>query len=269
MTCRSLDNVKVVVTRAKEQADEFAAYLEDAGAEIIYFPTIEFIDPDDTSVIDSAINSLDSYDWIIFTSVNAVRFFFKRLEHHSLDAGAIEGIKVGVVGPKTASVLKNIDVAIDLVPEDYRAEGLISGLTKTGIAGKKILLPRAFVGREVLPVTLRKNGADLTVAPIYKTVAPSDADVPGLMKIFAGGGEIVLTFTSGSTVKNFFKMFTKEQIESFIDRVKIAAISPVTANIVKRMGYHVDIVPKIYTGKDLADAIKSFRSTKFIRGLKR
>jgi uroporphyrinogen III methyltransferase/synthase len=173
---------------------------------------------------------------------------------------AIENVKVGVVGPVTAAALKKTGVAIDLVPDNYRAEGLISELVKIGVDGKKILLPRAIIGREVLPVALRKNGAKVTVATVYKTVAPRNADASGLLKIFADGGEIVLTFTSGSTVKNFFKMFTKEQTESFIDKVKIAAISPVTADIVERMGFHVDIIPKVYTAKDLADSIINKRN---------
>ena len=260
---RPLDNVKIVVTRAHEQAGEFAALLEDNGATVIFFPTIEFREPADLSVIDDAINDLSkdngAFDWVIFTSANGVKFFMKRLEALSLDLSVISQAKVGSVGPKTAALLKRHGVQVDLIPRDFRAEGLISDLQKVGISDNNILIPRALVGRNILPDTLRENGANVTLAPVYETVAPEGIDKAALVKDFDDGGEVILTFTSGSTVKNFFALFSDEEIKGFIDKVRIAVISPVTADVVKKSGYIVDIMPETYTAKDLADAIINSR----------
>jgi uroporphyrinogen III methyltransferase/synthase len=253
------NNVKVVVTRAKRQAGEFAGLLEGAGAKVVYFPTIEFKEPDDLSVVDNAIQKLgadkSAYDWIIFTSANGVDSFFDRLRFHSKDVSTISAIKVGVVGPKTAYTLKKMGIKIDIVPEDYRAEGLIKSLLEKGVSGKKILIPRALIGREILPDTLRENGAEVTVAPVYETVTPCNADAEGLLRILDKKSSIIISFTSGSTVKNFFALFDDKQIKNLKSRVKIAVLSPVTAEVVKKFGFNVDIMPDMYTAKDLAVSI--------------
>ncbi len=251
----ALKNVKVVITRAKGQADEFANVLAAAGAQTIYFPTIEFRAPDDLGAVTDAVSRINSYDWVIFTSANGVRFFFELLHRFGKDDRALTGVSTGVVGPKTAAALKEYGVSIDLVPEDYRAEGLISGLVEAGLTGKRILIPRALIGREVLPVTLREHGADVTVAPVYETTSPADMDTDGLLRVIGDGADTVLTFTSGSTAKNFFAAFSDGQLHRFIGKAKIAALSPVTKKVVEKMGYSVDIVPAVYTAKDLAEAI--------------
>ncbi len=252
---RPLNNVKVVVTRAQQQAGDFASLLENEGAKIIYFPTIEFKEPDDMSVIDNAIDNLESYDWIIFTSVNAVRFFFRRMRVFLKNVTDIKNMKIGVIGPRTADVLKKMGVNIDIVPDEYRAEGLINNLLKVGVSGKKVLIPRALIGREIIPDTLSDNGADVVVAPVYFTKPPNGLDAATLLNAFANNSKIILTFTSGSTVKNFFAIFSDEQLETFIDKVKIAALSPVTGEVLERLGHSVDIMPESYTSKDLAEAI--------------
>jgi uroporphyrinogen III methyltransferase/synthase len=256
---KPLDGVKVVVTRAKGQAESFASLLEDRGAKVILFPTIEFKEPDDLTAIDDALNRLSddktAFDWIIFTSANGVKFFFKRLNELKKDGSVLSSLRIGVVGPKTADSLKKRGVEIDLVPPDYRAEGLIKELIDAGISGKKVLIPRALVGRCILPDTLRSYGADVTMAPVYETVTPKTADKTYLINTVLNDGDIILTFTSGSTAKNFFALFTKEEVNGFIDKVKIAVISPVTGEIINELGYDVDIVPNTYTTDDLADEI--------------
>ena len=259
---KPLSNVKVVVTRAKEQAVEFADILKKMGAEVIFFPTIKFEEPDNLTIVNKAIQSLsdnkNAYDWLIFTSANGVRFFFKRVKALGKEKSVLSNLKVGVVGPKTAEILREEGVHIDLIPKDYSAEGLISGLLREGISGKKILIPRARYGREILPGTLRANGAKVTLISVYRTVAPDGIDKGDILKATNDDSKVILTFTSGSTVKNFFKLFDEKEKKFLKNKAKIAVISPVTAKAVEKMKFHVDIVPKVFTTKDLADEIANF-----------
>lgn len=260
MGAKTLEGVNIVVTRARQQAGEFVDLLNIAGANVIYFPTIEFKEPEDLSIIDDAIKNLTRYNWIIFTSANGVRFFFKRFSELSKSTNEFKVIKVGVVGPKTSEALHNVGIRVDLVPKDYRAEGLIKELLKAGVEGNKILIPRALVGRDILPDTLCKFGAQVTVAPIYETISPSGLDTENLMKEIYEGNETILTFTSGSTVINFFNSFDDEQIARMKEKVKVAVISPITADAVMQLGFKVDIIPQVFTAKHLVEAIIESRS---------
>jgi uroporphyrinogen III methyltransferase/synthase len=247
---------RIVVTRAREQASSFLAGLFELGAECIEFPTIETIPPKDWKQMDDAIKSLDDYHWVLFTSVNGVKYFFERLKAAGKDARDLKGVKVGAIGAKTAEAVQEKGITPDLVPDEYRAEAAVEAFKLQRVKGKRILLPRAAEARELLPKELEKMGARVDVVEAYRTVKPENerAKVKDLLE----KGEIhVVTFTSSSTVNNFVEMFEAEgdQFSKWMERVVVACIGPVTAKTAKERNLFVSVVPSEYTVEALTGAI--------------
>ena len=246
----------VVVTRKGDQAESMIDQLRELGAEPFFFPVIETIAPDDWSPLDNALNNLSQYQGLIFTSVNGVRFFAERLKTIDQDIRELKGLRVFTIGPKTAEAVRDLGIHVDVVPENFVAESLIASIGKENIKGKRFLLPRAAVAREILPEQLRKMGAILDVAPTYQTVLP-DPQVTELSMRLEAGNIDVITFTSSSTVKNFLAL-TGDKLLPAIRKVKIACIGPVTANTAREAGLNVEILPEQYTVSSLLDAIEAF-----------
>lgn len=251
---RPLFGRTVVVTRAREQASEFKQQLLARGANCVEFPTIEIVPPPSFDTLDQAISELRSYDWAIFTSVNGVRYFVERLFHNDRDIRALYGVKLAAIGPKTAEALTRYGLRLDFVPSQYRAEAVLAGLDETGISGKRFLMPRALVARDILPDTLRRRGGDVTVAPAYQTVLPKNRAQEVLVS-FEQHQVDCLTFTSSSTVDNFFSLFDPDRILPLLDAVRVACIGPVTAETAGKYGLKTDIMPPAYTIEGLLDAI--------------
>ena len=246
----------VVVTRKGDQAESMIDQLRELGAEPFFFPVIETIAPDDWFPLDNALNNLTQYQGLIFTSVNGVRFFNERLKTIDKDIRELKGLRVFTIGPKTAAAVRDLGIRVDVVPESFVAESLIASIGKENIKGKRFLLPRAAVAREILPEQLRKMGAILDVAPTYQTVLP-DPQVTELSIRLEAGNIDVITFTSSSTVKNFLAL-TGDKLLPAIRKVKIACIGPVTANTAREAGLNVEILPEQYTVSSLLEAIESF-----------
>ncbi|MFQ5646097.1 MAG: uroporphyrinogen-III C-methyltransferase [bacterium] len=242
---RPLFGKRVVVTRARAQASGMVKRLTGLGAEVIEFPTIRIEPPEDNYVaLDQAITELDKYDWLIFTSVNGVKAFFKRLKTALGDIRRLGGIKISAIGSQTAQQLEDFQIIPDFVPAEYRAEGIIKGLTRLGISGKKVLIPRAREAREILPEELRKAGADVLVAPAYKTVPDFD---PAAKELILSGGADVVTFASSSTVTNFAGLFTENELNRIKENTKIASIGPITSETARKLGLEPHIMPSTYT----------------------
>ncbi len=238
---------RVLVTR--EHAVGFEP-LAELGAEIIEFRTIEIVPPDDWTEMDRAIEKIDSYNWLIFTSSNGVKFFFQRLMDKDKDIRELKGVKICAVGAKTASAIRNHGIKVDLVPEKFNAEGLIEAFTKDHrtqnsehrLSGVKILLPRAETAREVFPQKVRELGGVIDVFTAYKTVKP---EVHGKrLKRFLKEGKIsIATFTSAATFNNYMEIMGEDALGLLKD-VVIAVIGPVTAKAVKKSGLTVHIMPE-------------------------
>jgi len=256
---RPLFGKRIVVTRAREQASDFVARLCELGAECIEFPTIELIPPPSWTDLDRAIGSLETYQWLVFTSVNGVKYFFDRLEDSGQDARNLKGISIAAIGPKTADAIRKKGVKPDLVPEEYRAEAVVEAFRQHGAKGLRILLPRAADAREVLPQELRKMGATVEVVESYRTVKPEGSK--GEIRAMLEKGDIhVVTFTSSSTVSNFMEMFVEEgdRLLKWMEKVTVACIGPVTAKTAKERGLFVQITPADYTIEALAKAIVDY-----------
>lgn len=251
---------RVVVTRARAQASGLAALLAEQGAYVLQCPTIRIQPLADQSALDSRIGSLDSYAWVIFTSVNGVKVFWERLRHAGRDARAIGRTRVAAIGPATAGELRKHGIFPDFVPPKYIAESVIEGLTaQGGLKGTKILIPRAAKAREVLPDALRAQGAEVDVVPVYETV-PECSDKEAFLAALRAGELDCITFGSSSTVDNLLSIVTAEELKEHPE-VKLACIGPVTARTLEGHGLKCAVMPDEYTIPALVQAlIDTYRS---------
>jgi uroporphyrinogen III methyltransferase/synthase len=254
---RPLFGRRIVVTRAREQASDFRAKLEELGASCIEFPTIEVVPPPSWAPLDEAISVLSDYDWIIFTSVNGVKSFLGRLQAAGKDARDLHGIRLAAIGPKTAEALETVMLKPDLVPSEYRAEAILEGLEGHSVETKRFLMPRAMVAREILPEKLRQRGATVDVVPAYQTVLP-DRDAPKIRSLLTDGRIDCITFTSSSTVSNFFELVGKEEFEACKERVAVACIGPITAETAAGFGLKTSIMPSEYTIGGLVESLVDY-----------
>lgn len=244
----------VVVTRSREQASDVVAALENLGACCHEFPTIAVTPMDDPAPIQKAAAQLDAYDWVVFTSVNGVRMFWDVLDSQGLDARAFAGAKVGAIGPATAQGLAGRGIRADFVPAKYVAEDIAQGLLARGIAGKRVLIPRAEQAREVLPEELLRAGAQVEVLPVYRTL-PVNTGAEELLTALDKGEVHYITFTSSSTVTNFFAAIPAEAIHRHREGLRLACIGPVTARTLEAHGFTSDVQPEDYTIPALVQAV--------------
>lgn len=251
---RPLFGKRIIVTRARTQSSDFANLLGSNGALPIQFPTIETVPPDTWDGLDDAIEKISSYEWLIFTSVNGVRYFFERLKKKNRDVRDLKGIKICTIGPKTAMEVEKFGIRIDVIPSEYRAEAVIECIGKENIHGKRVLLPRAAVAREILPDELKNMGALIDVVDAYKTIRP-DEKTDEIKKMLTNKEVDVITFTSSSTVTNFVDMFDKYELQEMIKGVVIASIGPITAETAEKLGLKPQIIPKKYTIESFTDEI--------------
>lgn len=244
----------IVVTRAREQASDLVKRLSDLGAECLECPTIKVSPPQDVKPLDRAMENLSSYDWLIFTSVNGVNFFFERLFQKNKDVRALKDIHTAVIGPATEKRLFDFGLKSDIVPESYRAESVVKAFAGKDVTGRKILLPRAKEARPVLPLELKKMGAVVDEVTAYCTHAVKDnTDV--LSARLKERSIDMITFTSSSTVKNFRALFPNEDLKDLMRGVIIASIGPVTADTARDLGFDVHIIAESYTIPGLCQAI--------------
>jgi uroporphyrinogen III methyltransferase/synthase len=246
----------VVVTRARAQAGELSVELERLGAEVYEFPTIQIQAPEDFGPLDAAIRDLDSFGWIVFTSVNGVEAFLERLWHHGLDLRAVpRRAKVAAIGPATAQRIEEVGLRVDVVPEEYRAEALIEVLDTDSIAGKRVLIPRAKVAREILPDKLREAGAEVVVPPAYES-APSSEGKNELARRLGAGEVDCVTFTASSTVENFVGAFGPGEAVGLLAETRVVCIGPITAETARGHGLRVDTEAEEYTIPGLVEAVE-------------
>lgn len=251
---RPLFGKKIIVTRARAQSSDFTELLEANGASVVEFPTIDIVPPDDWTELDKAIGRLSDYQWVIFTSVNGVKYFLQRLKELNRDIRDLKGIRLCTIGPRTAEEVERLGIKVDFVPAEYKAEGIIEGLGKEQLRGQKILIPRAEVAREVLPEELKRLGAQVDVVDTYKTVRPI-GDVEKVRQMLTDKKIDAVTFTSSSTVENFVAMFPGEDVKSLLDGALVASIGPITSETAQKLGLKIDIMPKDYTIPALTQAL--------------
>lgn len=237
---------RIVLTRAEEQARKSAEQLRRLGADVVAAPTIAIREPSSWAPMDAAIATLETYDWLIFTSRNGVERFLARLDASERDLRAVKG-RIAAIGPATAEALAEARLKADCLPEEFVAESLLEALD-SDLTGKKILIPRAEVAREALPEGLRQRGARVDVAPVYRTVVPASS---ALRDTLAAKRPDWITFTSSSTVRQFVEMAGEEALQG----VGVASIGPVTSATLREYGVEPTVEADPHTMDGLIGAI--------------
>lgn len=255
---RPLFGRRIIVTRAREQAGELIDRLEELGAEAIEAPSLRIEPVTNTEALDEACRNVGRFDWVVFSSVNGVEQFMRRLMAGPGDVRGLHGPRLCTVGPATAERLARYGLKADLVPPEHRAEGIVAALRATGtLEGLRILLPKADIAREVLSEELRKSGAVVTEVAAYRTVPETgsrDTD-PDIYKMLLERQIDIVTFTSASAVRHFVKTIGEEQAADLLSSTFVASIGPVTAEAAQQLGIETQIVPTEYTVPALVDAI--------------
>ncbi len=258
---RPLFGRRIIVTRAREQADDLIELLEELGAEALEAPSLRIEAAANIDALDDACRKAGTFDWIVFTSVNGVDHFMRCLLEGPGDVRSLKGPRLCAVGPATAERLRQSGLKVDLMPAEHRAEGVADALRSTGIIeGSRILLPKADIAREVLADELRKAGAQVTEVVAYRTVSESgtrDTD-PDIYKMLLERQIDIVTFTSASSVRHFVKLIGEEQATDLLARTMVASIGPVTAEAAQQMGIETKIMPKEYTIPALVQAIVDY-----------
>lgn len=251
MTQLPLHGKRVLVTRPPHQAGAFSDKLRALGAEPVEFPTIGIAPAEDTAPLDQAIAEIESYDWVIFTSTNAVAPFWERLTEAGKDARALAGVRIGAIGPRTAAELKTIGLLADFMPDTYVAEAVVEQIGD--VAGQRILLPRSHIARAALVEGLAAKGAIVNEVEAYRTVAGDPSDQA--WQRLRDGRIDIATFTASSTVRNFVGLFNGDAAGAILRDALVACIGPITADTAQEYGIHVDIVAEEHTIDGLLAAI--------------
>jgi len=246
-----------VVTRARAQAQRFVQLLEAAGARVLQAPTIVIEPPASWEPLDAALAALESFTWVIFTSVNGVAMVDRRLAARGLPWAALARKRVAAIGPATADALAEHSVRVEVIPTEYRAEALVDRLRRVVAPGDQVLLPRAKETRDVLVVELRRLGAAVTEVPVYQTRRIEDG-VVRLREALASGAVDAVTFTSSSTARNFAEQFSENERSSWRGRLAVASIGPITAATAAEYGLSTDVMPSEYTIPALARALAEY-----------
>jgi uroporphyrinogen III methyltransferase / synthase len=261
---RPLSGRTVVITRAQAQADEFVAELEQYGASVIVCPTIEISELESYELLDEAIDHLYGYDWLVFTSVNGVDYFFRRLKVRGREVSDIDEVKVCAIGEATAERLRDLHIHVDIIPAESKAEGIFAALErfvggKNTLQGLNVLIPRASVARDYLPKALEQSGARVDVVPAYRTSLPSQLDRGRVAAMLSGGADCI-AFTSSSTVRNLAQLFDTQDLGESLSGVVIACIGDITARTAADFGLRVEVQPEQFTIPSLARAIADYFS---------
>lgn len=254
---RPLSGRRIVVTRSREQAGELMDMLEERGAEAIGAPSIRIAPPQDPAELEAAVAQAAGFDWIVFTSANAVDQFMDRLLATG-DVRDLHGVRLCTVGPSTASRLQRYGIRVDLTPVEFRAEAVVDALRGTGdLAGTRVLLPRADIARDSLGDELRQAGADVVEVVAYRTI-PETAEGGAAHDVYRMLLERqidAVTFASASAVRNFVEVLGRDQAADLLRTVVVASIGPVTAEAAHQLGIVTTVMPPRYTIPDLVDAL--------------
>jgi len=255
---RPLFGTRVLVTRPRDQAHEMVDRLTVLGADAIEAPMIRIVPPEDDAPLKQAARNVTAFDWVVFTSANAVDAFMTALLDGPRDIRALAGPQLCTVGSGTAERLARYGIRVDLVPDEFNGEAVVAALAASGaVQGSRVLVPRADIGRDVIADGLRSAGALVTDVVAYRTVleeAQQD-DGPDVYRMLLDEKIDVVTFTSPSAVRNFTEIYGVEQATDLLKNTIVAAIGPVTADAAIQLGIPVAVTPNVATIPALVDAI--------------
>jgi uroporphyrinogen-III synthase len=245
----ALDGKRIVITRPRRQMDSLIERLEGLGAFPIIFPTIEIVPSPDNAALEKAVKNLENYNWIIFTSQNGVEVFWEYYLRADGSPEQLNGLKIAAIGPATAAALAERNAPTHLIPEEYVAESILESIGE--VRGMRILLPRAETARQVLVEELTRRGAEVNEIAVYST-RTGQPEAQAWQELARGAD--VVTFTSSSTVRNFFQL-TGKQSNQVLAIAVIACIGPITAGTVEQYGYSAQVVADEYTTEGLVQSL--------------
>ena len=257
---RPLFGKKIVITRARAQASALVTILNRLGAHCIEIPTIKIDPPEDIAPLKQSIQEIHRYDWLVFTSVNGVKFFFETLFDMGKDVRVLGHLKFACIGPVTKERLGDWGIVSDILPETYRAESVVNAFSTVEIKGKSVLLPRAREARTILPEELTKMGADVHEVIAYETTPCSDGRDELIQGLKSRDIDAV-TFTSSSTVSNFVSLLPREDALSLMEGVVTASIGPITSDTARSLGFEPDIEAEEYSINGLVSALTEYYTT--------
>jgi uroporphyrinogen-III synthase len=257
-TTKPLAGKRIIVSRAKDQAGALVSALRAQGATVTAIPFIEIRKPRSFNALDRALHEVIEYDWLILTSVNGVNALFERMEKLKLEVGWIAHLRIAAIGPATRKAIEKHGLDVHVVPNEYVAESVVKALRKK-TEGRRVLLVRAKVARDVIPTELGKTGAAVEVVEAYETVVPKASRTKLLAALKSKSQRPdVITFTSSSTARNFLELVgEKVAYSGLLDGVELASIGPVTTSTLKELGFTPRIKAKEYTIPGLVEAIEN------------
>ena len=263
-----LTGLRVLVGRAPHQASALSSGLRALGAKVFEIPFIEIRKPRSYKALDSALNHIRTYDWLILTSVNGVEAVWRRLKTLRIDKKGLRHLKVAAIGPATRTAIEKQGMTVAVMPRRYVAESVVESL-RDRVKGKGVLLARARVARDVIPRELRRLGAEVDVVEAYETVIPESSRVRiGEMLEDESRRPNLITFTSSSSVRNFVELMGEKcgrgrpHHTGACSDIQFASIGPVTSSTLRELGLRVDLEAKEYTIPGLIDAIAAAHSRK-------
>jgi uroporphyrinogen-III synthase len=218
---------RILITRARHQAGRLADALEALGAEVLRLPTIEIVPPETYAHLDALLEVISGFDWLILTSANGAAALAERMRFLGIHVRRLEHLQVAAIGPATAVAVGRLGLKVSAMPDEYVAEAVVAML-KEKVVGRRVLLARAAMARDVIPEQLRKCGADIHVVEAYRTVIPGDS-IDRLRELLEEGKPLpdAVTFTSSSTVNNFFALLAAAGME-IPPGLRAVSIGPVT-----------------------------------------
>jgi uroporphyrinogen III methyltransferase/synthase len=254
---RPLFGRKMVVTRSRNQVSELSRALRQLGAEVRELPSISISPVEDLSELDRHLGHLDTFSWIVFTSVNGVDVFFSRIERAGRDARALSGIRVAVMGEETAARLRNHGITADLVPDRFTSEAVLTCFAemKENYRGERFLFPGSEIARELLPAGLEKMGAQVVRLPVYRNLVP-EYPPEEVDEVFQDTPDLV-TFTSSSTVNHLVEILRACGRTHYLKAIRGACIGPVTADTARKRGIPVVLEASPHSIEGLVSAIES------------
>jgi uroporphyrinogen-III synthase len=232
-TSHSLAGKRILITRARHQAGRLAEALEALGAEVLRLPTIEIVPPETYAHLDAVLEVITGFDWLIVTSANGAAALADRMRFLGIHAGRLAHLQVAAIGPATAVAVGHLGLKVSAMPDEYVAEAVVAML-KEKVAGRRVLLARAAIARDVIPEQLRQCGADIHVVEAYRTMIPTDS-IEQIRDLFGEGKPLpdAVTFTSSSTVNNFFALLAAARME-MPSGLRAVSIGPVTTRTLRR-----------------------------------
>ncbi|HZW38565.1 MAG TPA: uroporphyrinogen-III synthase [Ignavibacteriaceae bacterium] len=257
-----LKDLKVVITRTAEQSNDAARMLRNLGADVLVFPVLAIVPPDDWSGFDEVVqNGLSSYDYVIFSSTHSVSKFSERCQELNI-LPDYDNLKVIAIGNKTAAQCEKENIPVHLIPQKFSGNGVVEELLKYDLSNKKVFIPRSAIGREELPESLAKSGAIVKTASVYNISTPPQEIIEcGLNKLNGFNPELFI-FTSPSTFENYLKIMQIEEPAKYFSKYTVAALGPTTKASIIQKGVDVNIMPDEYTMEGLINAIIKYYKNK-------